>query len=228
VSQSVPGARQRQALTALLTTLDPAVLDLPDTLIGELSAGRDGHDDPAYDIEVFGDAGSPVFDIDAAAKAAADVTLADLLDPQRLQRVSDQGARQAGQLGLSELLETTIAYVFDARPLESRREALRRVVQARLVARLADVLADKAASPAVIASVRGELNLLGETLSHRRGGDVAGQAQAAWLSGLILDRSRDALAQMAAADKGFDPPPGMPIGDGGEACWFCDGAGARE
>ncbi len=228
VSHPVDAARQRQALAALLTTLDPEALDLPDTLIDQLSAGRDGHEDPAYDIEVFGDAQSPVFNIDAAAKAAADVTLADLLNPARLQRVSDQGDRQAGQLTLPELLNTTITDVFDARPLEGRREALRRVVQARLVARLADVLADKSTSPAVTAAVRGELNLLGETLSRRRGGDVAEQAQAAWLAGVILDRSRDLLVQMAAADKGFDPPPGMPIGDGGEACWFCEGIEGRD
>jgi hypothetical protein len=224
LSHPVDAARQRQALAALLTTLDPEALDLPDSLIDELSAGRDGHEDPAYDIEVFGDAQSPVFDIDAAAKAAADVTLADLLDPRRLQRVSDQGDRQAGQLTLPELLNTTITDVFDARPLEGRLEALRRVVQTRLVARLADVLADRTTSPAVTAAVRGELNLLGESLSRRRGGDVAEQAQAAWLAGLITDRSRDLLAQMAAADKSFDPPPGMPIGDGGEACWFCEAA----
>ncbi|MDE2355336.1 MAG: zinc-dependent metalloprotease, partial [Alphaproteobacteria bacterium] len=101
----VDGARQRQALKALLATLDPAALSLPPHLIDTLSAGRDGAEDRAYDIEVFGDPQSPVFSLDAAVNAAADVTLANLLDPDRLARVAEQGARDPSQLSLDELLD---------------------------------------------------------------------------------------------------------------------------
>ena len=148
-STVVPGARQRQALKAMLATLDPAVLDLPNALIERLSVGRDGRDDPAYLAEVFGDAQSPVFDLDAAAKSAADVTLGDLLDPSRLQRVSDQGARDPEQLGLAELLDTTLSSAFTEGTMSGRQEALRRVVQTRMVTRLARVLEDKSASASV-------------------------------------------------------------------------------
>ena len=75
--------------------------------------------------------------------------------------------------------------------------------------------------------MRASLDRLGEKLAHRQGGDGAEQAQAAWLSEAILNRNRDELALMAAADKSFEPPPGMPIGDGGEACWFCETVGLR-
>jgi hypothetical protein len=227
-AKTVDGPRQRVALKALLATLDPAVLDLPDPVINDLSAGRDGAEDKAYDIEVFGDPDSPVFDLDAAAKAAADVTLGNLFEPSRLQRVANQGAREAGQLGLAELLNATVDATFDPRPLGARQEALRRVVQTRLVTRLAVVLEDKAASGPVKAGVRLALDRLATRLAHRAGGDEAEQAQAAWLSGLILNRSRDELAELAATEKGFDPPPGMPIGDGGEACWFCEAVGGHD
>ncbi len=50
----VDPAGQRRALTALLGTLDPAMLDLPDPLIAQLSQGRYGADDRQYDVEVFG------------------------------------------------------------------------------------------------------------------------------------------------------------------------------
>jgi hypothetical protein len=227
-AKPVDGARQRAALKALLATLDPSVLDLPDTVINDLSAGRDGAEDKAYDIEVFGNAQSPVFDLDSAAKAAADVTLGDLLEPSRLQRVADQGAREPGQLSLGELLDSSVDAAFDARPLGGRQEALRRVVQTRLVTRLADVLADTSSSAAVKSGVRLTLDRLAARLAHRTGGDSAEQAQAAWLSGMILNPGRDELAALAAADKGFEAPPGMPIGDGGEACWFCEGLSAHD
>ncbi len=216
----VPADRQRQALSALLATLDPAALTLPPTLLSTLSAGRDGAEDRAYDIEVFGDSQSPVFDLDAAVAAAADITLSDLLDPSRLGRVADQSAAIPGQLDLGELLDAVVSKAFDARPLAGEEAQVRRDVQTRLVIKLAGLAANPAASPAVAAAARLELDRLGEALAHRTSEDPAEQAQAAWLKDLILDKAKGGLAQLA--DAAYEPPPGMPIGADGETCWFCD------
>ena len=108
----VDGGRQRQALDAMLATLDPGVLDLPDRLIDQLSAGFDGAPDKAFDVEQFGRPHTPVFDLGAAADAAADITLADLLEPSRLERVAEQGSRDPSQLGLAELLSRTVDTIF--------------------------------------------------------------------------------------------------------------------
>jgi hypothetical protein len=218
----VDGARQRQALGALLATLDPAALDLPDPLIAQLSAGRDGSDDRQYVTELFGDPQSPVFDVSAAARAASDITLASLLDPDRLERVRDQGHRDAGQLGLAELLGRTMDTAFASGALPSRQAQLRRVVQMRLVTRLAHVMVDKATTPEVKAAVRGALDSLADRLARRTTGDPADLVQDRYLARLIANPARDDLAALAADDKDFEPPPGMPIGDGGESCWFCD------
>jgi hypothetical protein len=221
-NRSVDGARQRQALSALLATLDPAFLDLPDPLLDQLSAGREGADDRQYVTELFGDPASPVFDIDEAARASADITLANLLEPSRLERVRDQGARDPGQLTLRELLDRTIETAFSPAPLPGRQAQLRRVVQMRLVVRLAHLLQDKSATPEVKAAVKARLEALAETLERRQGGDPADLAQDRYLAEAILNPARDELAVLAASDKGFEPPPGMPIGEAGEACWFCD------
>lgn len=221
-NRPVDGARQRQALSALLATLDPAFLDLPDRLVDQLSAGREGADDRQYVTELFGDPATPVFDIDEAARAAAEITLANLLEPSRLERVRDQGARDPGQLTLSELLDRTIDTAFSTAPLPGRQAQLRRVVQMRLVTQLADVLQDKSASPEVKAAVRTRLDQLGEALGRRQAGDPADLAQDRYLAQAIANPARDELAALAAGDKGFEPPPGMPIGEAGEACWFCD------
>ena len=226
----VDGARQRQALDAMLTTLDPDVLDLPNRLIDQLSAGFDGAPDKAADVEQFGRPHTPVFDLGDAADAAADITLADLLEPSRLERVAEQGSRDPSQLGLAELLNRTVDTTFPTARVSGRRAMLRRRVQLRLVVQLATLVQDKRTPPTVTAQVRSELDGLGRRLATRTGGDRADVAQAHYLSTLLLNRSQDELAALAQKDKVRDvaTPPGMPIGgDGGEDCWLCqDGESA--
>ncbi len=154
----VDGGRQRQALDAMLATLDPGVLDLPDRLIDQLSAGFDGAPDKAFDVEQFGRPHTPVFDLGAAADAAADITLADLLEPSRLERVAEQGSRDPSQLGLAELLSRTVDTIFPTARVSGRRAMLRRRVQLRLVVQLATLLQDKRTPPTVAAQVRSELD----------------------------------------------------------------------
>jgi len=225
-ARSVDGVGQRRALAALLATLAPDVLDLPDSLIAQLSQGRDGAADRQYDTELFSDPMTPVFDVQAAAAAAADITLADLFEPTRLGRVSDQGDRDPAQLGLPELLDRTIDTAFMQRHATGRTGALARVVQSRLVARLAKVLSDRRTTPDVTARVHAALDRLAARLFALKTGDPADLAQGRYLSEVIRNRSYDKLAALAGADDRRDVaiPPGMPIGDdgGGEACWFCE------
>jgi hypothetical protein len=224
-ARTVAGPAQRRALAAVLATLDPAVLDLPDALIDELSQGRDGAADRQYDTELFSDPATPVFDLQAAAAAAADITLSDLLAPARLNRVGDQGERDPAQLGLHELLDRTVDTAFAARQGAGRAAGLRRVVQSRLVVRLAKVLADRQTTPQVTAEVRAALDRLASKLSALRTGDPAELAQAAYLAEIIQNRAYDKLAVLAQSDDRRDVsiPPGMPIGEEeGEGCWFCE------
>jgi hypothetical protein len=210
----VDGKRQRAALGALLATLDPAALDLPDPLIAQLSNGLDGQTDRAYQIEQFGKPHTPVFDLGEAADAAADITLGDLLEPSRLERVAEQGA-----------LERTLDHVFAGPEESGRRAMLRRRVQLRTVVQLAAVLEDKATPEGVSAQVRAALDRLGRGLAARTKGEPTDLAQARYLSELLLSRMHDGLAALAEADRKRDmePPPGMPIGDGdGEDCWLCE------
>jgi hypothetical protein len=224
-AKPVEAAQQRRALAALLETLDPAALDLPDPLIRQLSQGLDGAPDRQYDTELFSAPDTPVFELDAAAAAAANVTLGDLLEPSRLERVSGQGDRDPTQLTLSALLDRTVAAVFPDKAEGGRRAGLRRVVQARLVIQLARTLADKHATPAVAAQVRAALDHIGARLSAVKAGDPVDLAQARYLSEIIQNRAYDKLAALVGADDHRDiaVPPGMPIGsEDGEMCWFCE------
>jgi hypothetical protein len=220
----VDGARQRRALDAALHTLDPSVLDLPDGLIDLLSTGESSDHDKAFDIEVFGNSRTPVFDLSTAVEAAADITFGDLLDPARLNRVADMGARDGAQLSLSELLDTTIGSAFPSEPDAGRAGLIRRRVQSRLIVKLATDLQEKSLSPSAAAMIHASLEHLGHRLEGATFADSADTAQAAYLSGILLDRSGARLKALAEQDKAraVEPPPGMPIGAESDDCWLCE------
>ncbi len=221
-SVSVPADEQRRALAALVGTLAPPVLDLPDPLIDLLSAGAPYPRDRQYEIEIFGDTRTPAFRLDTAAAAAADVALRDLLEPSRLNRVLGQGARDPKNLGLPELLATTIGALWaDDGAARGHAPALRRAVRARLVAQLASAMTDPALSPAAAAVVDAALVDLGRRLQADRRGDAEDHAQARFYADILLAPTTERLKGLLERDAGrAAPPPGMPIGGAGEDDWF--------
>jgi hypothetical protein len=220
----VPGGDQRRALGALLDTLDPKVLDLPDALINLLSAGQFSVPDKQSDIEIFGAERAPPFDLQLAASLASDITLGDLLHASRLNRVAEQGMLDPQQLSLPELLSKTIATVFAADGKGGpHAAALRRSVQARLMAQLAKVKQDKSLSPAVAADLQAALAELAKRFGVLKSGDAQDLAAAHYYADII---SHDKLKEFAEQQNvGHVVPPGMPIGGNGEDDWFSDAGG---
>ncbi|HUD94906.1 zinc-dependent metalloprotease, partial [Sphingobium sp.] len=83
-AQPVDAAQQRAALRALLATLDPAALDLPNRLIPLLSSIQSGTSDRQTEIELLPGRTAAAFDWARAAEVAADGSLIALLAPERL------------------------------------------------------------------------------------------------------------------------------------------------
>jgi hypothetical protein len=231
----VPGGEQRRALSALLGTLDPEMLDLPEPLLGQLSAGQFSAPDKQVDIEVFGSPNSkpidldradavvrtPPFDLLMAASAAADITLSDLLDVARLNRVMQQGALDPQQLGLPELLSETIKAVFAPAQKQQGRHsaALRRCIQGRLLARLGVALGDDSLAAAAAADVHAALAELGDRLQKQKTGDSEEVATAHYYADIIgHDKLKD-FAKSMITDHPV-PPTGPPVGADGEDDWF--------
>ncbi|MDE1916295.1 MAG: zinc-dependent metalloprotease [Sphingomonadales bacterium] len=197
---------QRAALAALMTTLTPEALTVPTALSNELSSGVNGRNDAQFDTEVFNNAGSAVFDPLVATDVAAQVTLDTLLAPARLTRIYNQKARDAGQLGLEETLDTLMAgTVAHTGTAVEKRIALRTLVS------MARAMSDPATPIDVSAVLRQKLD--GATAALAKG-DGWSMAVAALL--------KDPRALGAEIGKLGRPapaiPPGMPIG--GDTGWF--------
>jgi hypothetical protein len=214
----VPATEQRRALAALLRTLDPAALDVPERLVPLLSAGWSGSSDRQYDIEIFRTAGGTAFDPLAATDAAAAVTLAALLDPHRLNRMADQSRRDPGMPGPAELMRQLLDLATAS--AQAGRVEVRRRVGTRIAFALALSQRDASLSPGVSAILDQGLHDFARKLALAVTSSAEERAWRLSLSRLLLDR--EALeAQLQDEARRPTVPPGMPIG-AAEVDWMGD------
>jgi hypothetical protein len=103
--QIVASAEQRRALSAVLATLKPEVLALPETLLNIIPPRV-----PDYERgrEHFKIRTSPAFDALAPVEAAAEHTLEFLFNAERASRLVEFHARDARNPGLEEVLDAVL------------------------------------------------------------------------------------------------------------------------
>ena len=215
-ARPVPAARQRAALAAVLATLDAAVLDLPEPVLGLLAP-------PSVDYpphrEMFGSRTAPAFDALGAAGTAAELTLSMLLPPERLARCVDFHRRDPSMPGCDEVLDAIVKRAFDGRePSAPRLREIRRVVQAAVVHRLIAAASLPAQTTAVRAALESSLRRLSADLARgARSGEPADQSLRALLAADIdrwLARPGGTVMPGAAPEI----PPGPPIGSMSDDC----------
>jgi hypothetical protein len=112
-TQIVPAAEQRRALAAVLATLKPEALALPEPLLRMIPPRP-----PEYERgrEHFKIRTSPAFDALAPAEAAAQHTLQFLFNPERAARLVEFHARDAANPGLEEVIDAVVAATWKASP----------------------------------------------------------------------------------------------------------------
>ena len=207
-TQMVAPAVQQQALAALLATLTPAALQLPEALIAKIPPRPSGY---PGSLETFAGYTGPTFDPLAAAEAAAGPTIAALLNAERAARLIEYQARDGQQPGFGPVVEQLLAHTWRARPETGYPAALQTVVNNLTLKYLLQLAADNRAA----ASVRGQALLAVDGLQkwmQREVKHAPPTQKANLLYGLAeIDRFQ--------ADPGkFSPrpavtmPPGAPIG----------------
>lgn len=212
-ARPVSGERQREALAAVLETLSPATLDIPEPVLGLLLPRPAGYNPNPEMIRGFT---APAFDPLGAASAMADMAVQGLLQPERAARLVDFHRRDPKLPGLQEVLNEVTDEAFGgAAPKDPRQAELRRTVQWVVVRRLLDLSDDPNASPAVRAQVDEELRDLRRRLAPARdagGPDDPEAANRAFLAaeiGRYLERPEGKTDDRPLPP---EPPPGQPIG----------------
>jgi hypothetical protein len=107
VRQIVPAAKQREALTLIVSTLDPKFLAIPQRVIDLIPPRAFGYEGGI--AELFEKRTTPVFDPISAALASADITISALLDPKRCARLIAFHDENAENPSMSEVADKLIA-----------------------------------------------------------------------------------------------------------------------
>lgn len=220
-----PPRDQRAALDAVLSTLDPRALDIPDAALELLMPPLVSYSFADSDRELFRRTAYPAFDVAAAADTAADLTFDALLDPHRAARLVEFNRRDRSNISLETVLEATHRYVMGQK-LQGRTGEIAKAVQTRFAYALMD-LAGGSNTPAVQSRAYAALAKVGAEAGAR------GDDHGVWLSQHVkayLEAPRKAMDAVTPAKA---LPPGGPIGQGGvddvrlnngqlETCWHCD------
>jgi len=210
-ARPVPAADQRRALDAILSTLDPAFLDLSEATLELLLPVAAGHDPSPEHLGAWTGA---VFDPLAAAATAAGLAVEALLHPERAARLVDQHRRHPDLPGLDEVLDRLAAVAFRGGG-DPRRAEIARAVQTVAVRGVLDLAARDDASPAVRARAEAALADLAARLRADPGRGEAERAHRAWLARGVerwLAREVDDPARPLPPPP--PAPPGSPIGSG--------------
>lgn len=220
-AKPIDGARQRRALQAVLTCIDPATLDIPERALEALAPRPYGY---PSNRELFASDTAPTFDFLGATQTAANFALSGLLQPQRAARLAEQHARNPAQPGLRKVIDDITKRLFDAPRQEApRRSAIRRATQSAFIARLLALATNQRAADQTIAVVDDALADLRQRLdSLQLNTDLDARAHTLRLIAEItrhLERPRTPAPSPAGPAA---PPPGQPIGTGPAWIGVCE------
>jgi hypothetical protein len=207
-----PADRQREALVAVLGTLDSKALILPDRLLDLIPP--QAFNRPDGTAERFAGKTGLVFDPVAAAVTAADLAVSGLLNPQRAARLIESHARDPKAPGFDDVVALLVARTLVEEPSKGREGAVARAVQWLVVTRLIGLAGDDAADPRVRAVAS---HALGSLVSRIGKGE-----EQTFLSEphfwAVAQEIRRFLNRPDATHRRAEPPPsppGDPIGGEG-------------
>lgn len=210
-NEMVADVDQREALNALLATLSPEFLSIPESVIQLIPPQPMGY---SRDRELFKIHTGLTFDPLAAAESSAEHTLSFLLNPQRLARVVEQHARDPRRMSLPNLLrqlEVTIGTVPNSASGYDKEVA--RIVQKLTLRHLLQLAGDKGIMQQVSAAAIWKVNQLEKQLSTARDAAANDADLQAHLTYLV-----EQIRQFKSSPEDYkvpeapDMPDGSPIG----------------
>jgi hypothetical protein len=201
---ALPAARQRRALAAVLATLSPSALTLPEQAVKLIPPRAFGY---PRNRETFASRTGTTFDTLAPAESAANIALGLLLRPERATRLVELHARDASLPGLEELLDAVLAATWFAPRATGAGAEVQRVVDSVALEHLIRLVADERGAARVRAVAHDRLRTLTARLKLARAEDKPHREYAVWRIEQFLRNPKD-----FAAPPPVEPPPGQPIG----------------
>lgn len=201
--------RQREALNAVLDTIKPEELAMPENILKLIPPRAEGFDDGT--AEYFQKRTEPVFDSIGAGVIAADLAITGLLDPSRAGRMIEFNAQDKKYPHFKETVDALVLRIWKTpKPANNYHAAILSAEQNLLVQRLMDLTANADASPQVRAVSNEALHQLNETLKAQLKTVPDGQKR-------LIQQDIERFLTRPDAPRQRTPvlpiPPGEPIGN---------------
>jgi hypothetical protein len=207
-TKMVEPAEQWKAFDALVNTITPEALVLPEPLIQKIPPRPTGY--PST-IELFRGHTGPTFDPIAVAEAAAENTLSYLLNNERAARLIEFQARDEHQPGLLPVLDKLMDKTWKTPLQPGYKGELQLLVDNLTLKHLLSLAADSHNAE----NVRGEALLTINGLKDWMNGQLGG-AQGKWKGALYFGLSQiDEFSKNPdkfVSEPALEMPPGAPIG----------------
>ena len=205
----VAPAEQRRALHAVLATLKPAALALPEPLLQMIPPRPPDYERGREHFKVHT---NPAFDALAPAEGAAQHTLQFLFNAERAARLVEFHARDAANPGLQEVLDAIVAATWKAPHGAGYTGEVARTVDDVVLYDLLTLAVNERATPRVRAVAWREAEQLKGWLdANKSAGDLAQQAHLSYAAAQIEQFHKD--PKKAELPAPAEPPDGPPIGD---------------
>jgi hypothetical protein len=198
----VQASEQRRALKALLSTIDPTTLTLPDRILTLIPPRPPGY---PRTRESFPNQSGLTFDPIAGAQAAADLSIGLILNPSRAARLVEYHSRDAANPGLEEVIETLLGATWRAAPKTGLQREVADVVRILALQKLLGLAMDANASVEVRSIVTAEIQKNKKLFSDP------------YCASLVAKFEED--PKELDLPKPMEAPPGQPIGSGDHAFW---------
>jgi hypothetical protein len=173
IAPMVPAAQQKAALTAVLKTLDPQMLTLPEALIEKFPPRPPSL--PRTRESFVGEAGD-AFDPMAPVHAAATITLDALFEPTRANRLIDFHARDSSMPSLADVIDATLQATWFAPQLTGLAQESKLTIDRAVLDHLQTLSTSAQASAMTKAILRVELAKV-RTYAADKGKDTALDAE---------------------------------------------------
>jgi hypothetical protein len=202
---------QRRALDAVLQTLSPENLLLPESILRLIPPRPMGYPRSA---ENFGSRTGVTFDPLSAVESAVNLTLRLLLHPERAARLLEYHARDANAPALTEMLDQVMDAIWQTEPLTGYQNEIQHVVSTLTLQHLIQLAGNTNTRQQVRAIVLAKLDGLGDELRRK----ISYTSDAGQLAHYTLAEKQ--ITQFLEKPDAFQftspqpPPAGSPIGGG--------------
>jgi hypothetical protein len=207
-TKMVEPAEQWRAFDAMMSSITPDALALPEALIKKIPPRPTGY---PSSVEIFGGHTGPTFDPIAAAETAAGTTLGYLLDEERAARLIEYQARDSSQPGLFAVLDKLIDQTWKAPVVTGYKGELQVLVNNLTLKYLLQLAADTHTAENVRGEALLKIHELKEWMSSKLTNAGAKQ-KASLYFGLLRIEEFEKSPDKFQAEPALEMPPGAPIG----------------